>query len=119
MTPILFPLITTLALTACAIGAARLPEGAPPGICNLTIDRAGGLVSLAATARSATATTAHWGLSVTTPDGAALIDQGGDAVLPAGQNVTLSQIALTAPAGLSASLTLTTAGRTVTCPVSN
>jgi hypothetical protein len=119
MPPILLPFVTTLALAACAVGAARDSAPLPDGVrCTLDLSARGGLVSLTARATSPTAQAIHWGLTAATPGGNALINQGGSATLPAGQDLILSDIALTAPGGqITADLTLTVAGRSLTCPV--
>ena len=117
------PLFLAVLLAACGVaraatlqGSAPLAQGAPR--CALHLTAAGSLLSLQARATSPQEATGHYGLSVPTRDGSALIDQAGPALLPAGQEVILSEIAFTGRAAmLQPSLTLTVAGTSQTCPL--
>ena len=120
MTPSLLAALIPLALAACSVASAHLSAPAPAlrVDCALHLTAAGSLISLRAEATSPSGQTGHWGLSVASRDGGVVIDQGGPVTLPAGQPVTLSELAFTGqPAALTAQLTLTVAGRTQDCPL--
>ena len=121
--------LTALVLTACAMAlgspdAGRAHQttdtgalGSQPFACALVAQaRVGGGTRLEARIVARQALSASYGLRIR---GAGVsIDQGGDLSLAAGENALLGEADLsTALSGLEAQLTVTSGGRTVTCPL--
>ena len=117
------PIFLAVLLAACGMaGAATMQGSAPlaqgPVRCALHLTAAGRLISLQARATSPQDATAHYGLSVTSRDGSLVIDQAGPALLRAGQEIVLAEIAFTGRAeSLAPDLTLTVAGQSQACPL--
>jgi len=121
--------LTALVLTACAMAlGSPKPGGAhqatntgaaglQPFACALVAQaRVGGGTRLEARIVARQALSASYGLRIR---GAGVsIDQGGDLSLAAGENALLGEADLsTALSALEAQLTVTSGGRTVTCPL--
>lgn len=114
-----------LLLAACAIpgagGAddANARKPAAPFDCALQATRSGNMVDIAGSlvAREALAGSYRLSLGQSGGGNSAMIDQGGDFIVAAGEAISLGQISLSAPAGLTGELAIDWAGGTVTCPM--
>lgn len=130
--PILMGL-AALVLTACAMalggtggpGQAQQAPGTTtiqgtaqplPFVCSLVTRTEGGGTALEGHLQAREALSASFALKVRGPG--VSIDQAGDLTLAAGEATVLSEASVSGPAeSLDASLTLTTGGRSYTCPL--
>lgn len=115
--------LTALLLTACAMAmngtAAHESMGLAPDqpfACALVAERQGSGTRLEARLSAQKAVQASYDLRVRGPG--VSIDQGGSLSLAAGESTVLGEATVSsAPSALDASLSITTAGRTVACPL--
>lgn len=116
--------LSLMTLAACVAGAATMPGGdtargpspMPATACALDVTEAGGMMTLTARVQSAVAATGSYSL-VVRGDGAS-INQGGPFALAAGENKSLSEVALSSrPGPLNAQLTVEIGGQSLTCPL--
>lgn len=124
--PLLMGLIA-LVLTACAMAMGSADDArrmapvagsaqAAPFTCVLEAREDGGSVALSGRMTARTAVTATYALRVRGPG--VEVDQSGDLRLKANESATLGEATLSGrPEDLDATLTVTTGGRTLACPL--
>ena len=110
-----------LFLAACAVpgmSGAKVPADAPFDCALRATDRNGG-VSIAGTLEARAAFSGRYRLQIgqSGAGNSAMIDQGGEFVVSAGEVLDLGQISLSGPSGLTGQLTVDWSGGTVTCPL--